>query len=77
MVARFPTAPRGSGIQTIDGFKTRTPFESQVDLQASYNLKVAGARNLTLIADVFNVFNERRTLDYDTWTELAVSCTEP
>jgi len=65
----IPTAPRASGIQTIDGFRTRTPFESQVDLQASYNLKLNGARNLTLIADVFNVFNERRTLDYDTWVE--------
>ena len=24
----IPEAPRGSGIQTIDGFKTRTPFQS-------------------------------------------------
>jgi hypothetical protein len=66
----IPTAARASGIQTIDGFRTRSPFESQVDLQASYNLKVGKARTLTLIADAFNVFNERRTLDYDTWTEL-------
>ena len=73
----IPIAPRASGIQTIDGFKTRTPFESQVDLQASYNLKVAGTRNLTLIADVFNVFNERRTLDYDNWAELAFRVPNP
>jgi len=73
----IPTAPRGSGIQTIDGFRTRTPFESQVDLQASYNLKLNGARNVTLIADVFNVFNERRTLDYDTWTEQAFRVPNP
>ncbi len=65
----IPTAARASGIQTIDGFRTRTPFESQLDIQASYKLKLAGTRNLTLIADVFNVFNERRTLDYDSWTE--------
>ena len=32
----IPVAARGTGIQTIDGFMTRTPFESQVDLQASY-----------------------------------------
>jgi hypothetical protein len=64
----IPTAPRASGIQTVDGFRTRTPFESQLDLQASYNVKL-GTRSLTLIADVFNVFNERRTLDYDAWTE--------
>ncbi|MEQ1573767.1 MAG: TonB-dependent receptor [Vicinamibacterales bacterium] len=66
----IPVAPRGSGIQTIDGFRKRTPFESQVDLQVSYVLKT-GARSLTLLADIFNVFNERRTQDYDTWTQLA------
>ena len=32
----IPVAARGTGIQTIDGFMTRTPFESQVDFQASY-----------------------------------------
>jgi hypothetical protein len=32
---------------------------------------------LTLIADVFNVFNERRTLDYDTWTELQFRVPNP
>jgi hypothetical protein len=73
----IPTASRASGIQTIDGFETRTPFESQVDLQTSYNLKVAGSRSLTLIADVFNVFNERRTLGYDTWTELVFRAPNP
>jgi hypothetical protein len=65
----IPTAARASGIQTIDGFRTRTPFESQLDIQASYKLKLAGTRDLTLIADVFNAFNERRTVDYDSWTE--------
>src|SRR5262249_5529913 len=65
----IPTAPRGSGIQTIDGFRKRTPFESQVDLQASYALTI-GSRKLTLLADVFNLFNERRALSYDSWTQL-------
>jgi hypothetical protein len=73
----IPTAARASGIQTIDDFRTRTPFESQVDLQASYTLKLASTRNLTLIADVFNVFNQRRTLDYDTWTELSFGVPDP
>jgi len=73
----IPTAPRASGIDTIDGITTRTPFESQVDLQVSYNLPVAGTRKVTLIADVFNVFNERRTLDYDTWTELQFRIPNP
>ncbi len=67
----IPVTARGSGIQTVDGFLTRTPFESQVDLQASYDVKAGGRRRLTLVADIFNLFNERRTLDYDNWTELS------
>ena len=49
---------------------TRSPFESQVDLQASYAFRLGGARQLTLVADIFNLFNERRIIDYDQWTEL-------
>ena len=66
----IPEASRGSGIQTIDGFKKRTPFERQVDLQASYTLQMSGARRMTLLADVFNVFNERRTTNYNQNTQL-------
>jgi hypothetical protein len=64
----IPTTPRGAGIDTVDGFRKRTPFEYQVDVQASYGVHF-GARRLTLLADVFNLFNLRRTLDYDAWTE--------
>ena len=39
----IPTGPRGSGIETIDGFKKRTPFEFQADAQASYVLRFGGA----------------------------------
>lgn len=73
----IPEGPRGSGFQTIDGFKERTPFESQVDLQASYSLNLGGVRRLTLIADVFNLFNRRTTLDYDSWTELNFGTPNP
>jgi len=66
----IPEAPRGSGIQTIDGFKKRTPFQSTVDLQAAYALKLGGARNITLLADVFNLFNTQTVLMYDQWTQL-------
>ena len=66
----IPTAPRGSGIQTVDGFKTRAPMLSQFDLQAAYDLKVGGVRHLTLMADVFNLFNQQTVLDYDNWTEI-------
>jgi len=39
----IPTAPRGSGIQTVDGFKTRTPVQSQFDFPGGYDLKIGGA----------------------------------
>jgi len=65
----IPTAPRGSGIQTVDGFMTRTPFVTSVDVQASYTL-LFGARRLTLMADVFNLFDSQTVLNYDTWTSL-------
>src|SRR4030095_10683274 len=61
----IPEAARGTGIQTVDGFKSRSPFESQVDLHASYVLKMGGARRLTLLADAFNLFNQRRITGYD------------
>ena len=66
----IPTAPRGSGLQTVDGFKTRTPFQSLVNLQASYQFKVGGRRNFTVLADVFNLFDTKTVLMYDQWTQL-------
>ena len=66
----IPDAPRGSGIQTVDGFKTRTPVQSQVDFQAAYHLKLGGRNRLALMADIFNLFNQQTNLDYDNWTSL-------
>jgi hypothetical protein len=73
----IPTAPRGSGIQTVDGFRTRTPFLSTVDLQASYKLKFGAGRSVVLLADVFNLFNEGKAIDYDTWTETTFGVPNP
>ena len=61
----IPEAPRGTGIQTIDGFMKRTPFESQVDLQASWAIRTMGTRSVTFVADLFNAFNQRRVIGYD------------
>jgi outer membrane receptor protein involved in Fe transport len=72
----IPLAPRGSGIETIDGFRTRTPFEYQVDAQASYNLRF-GDRRVTLLADVFNLFNLQRVVDYDAWSDIAFETPNP
>jgi len=73
----IPVAARGTGIQTVDGFMERSPFESQVDLTASYALKVSDKRRVTFIADVFNVFNERRVLYYDQNTQNDNGVTNP
>jgi len=72
----IPEAPRGSGIQTIDGFKERTPFESQVDLQAAYQLQI-GRQRITLLADFFNLFNQRSVRDYDNFTEISFGEANP
>src|SRR5580765_2536119 len=66
----IPVAARGSGIQTVDGFKTRTPFQSQLDFQAAYDFKFGGSRKVSLMADIFNLFNQQTVLDYDNFTEL-------
>jgi len=73
----IPTAPIGSGIQTVDGFKTRTPFLTQTDLQLSYALKFGGRRQLTVLADAFNVFNQQTVLRYDQYTQLAAGTPNP
>ena len=73
----IPVAARGTGIQTVDGFKTRTPFESAIDFQTSYSFRLSGARKLTLLADIFNLLNERRVLSYDQNTQLTYPNTNP
>ena len=73
----IPEGPRGSGIQTIDGFKTRTPFQSLVSLQASYQFRLGGTRNFTVLADVFNLFNTQTVLMYDQWTQLTGPADNP
>ncbi len=73
----IPIAARGTGIQTTDGFKTRTPFESQVDFQAAYAVKSSGARKVTFLAEVFNLLNERLVTSYDQNTELSAGVDNP
>ncbi|HUK34603.1 MAG TPA: TonB-dependent receptor, partial [Vicinamibacterales bacterium] len=73
----IPVAARGAGIQTVDGFMDRTPFESQVDLQAAWSLKIGGNRRISFTADVFNLFNETRTINYDQDTELTAGTPNP
>jgi outer membrane receptor protein involved in Fe transport len=73
----IPEAPRGSGIQTVDGFKTRTPFQTDFSAQLSYVIKLGGNRNVTLLADVFNLFDSQTVLMFDQWTQLTGPAPNP
>ena len=72
----IPLTPRGTGFQTSDGFRTRTPWTKPVNLGAAYTLKVGGG-NLMLLADAFNVFNTQTVLDYDAFSEIAFTVPNP
>jgi hypothetical protein len=72
----IPEGPRGSGIQTTDGFRERTPMESSVDFHADYAIRFGGQR-VQLIADVFNLFARQGVLNYDNWTETTFLASNP
>jgi outer membrane receptor protein involved in Fe transport len=73
----IPLGPRGSGFQTVDGFKTRTPFQSLVNAHVDYSLRVGGPRRVVLLADVFNVFDSKTVLDYDNFVESTFGADNP
>ena len=73
----IPTGPRGSGIQTVDGFKTRSPFESNVSAHVDYGLRLGGMRRIVLLADIFNVFNQHRIIGYDNYVETSFGAPNP
>ncbi|MEZ5292021.1 MAG: TonB-dependent receptor [Vicinamibacterales bacterium] len=74
--SEIPLTPRGEGFDTVDGFKTRTPFETQLDVQASYALTF-GTRRVTLLADAFNVLNTRKVTDYNAAIEQSFGVLNP
>jgi outer membrane receptor protein involved in Fe transport len=65
----IPEGVRGSGFETVDGFKTRTPFEYDTNVHADYGLHLHGPQKLVFVADIFNLFDTQRALDYDPNTE--------
>jgi hypothetical protein len=73
----IPTTARGAGIQTVDGFKTRTPWLTSLDAQAAYVVRLGGVRQVTLLADVFNLLNSQTVLWYDTWTQINFETPNP
>jgi hypothetical protein len=72
----IPMTIRGEGFDTSEGFKKRAPMDAQVDLHVDYRPTILGQR-LTLLGDVFNVFNRQAALDYDNWYETAFETLNP
>jgi hypothetical protein len=73
----IPEAPRGAGFETVDGFRTRSPFQYDTSLHADYGLRLGGERRIVLIADVFNLFNTQRVTDYNSYTETSFGSLNP
>lgn len=73
----IPEAPRGSGLETEDGFRKRTPREVTFDAHADYTLRLGGDRRIVLMADGFNLTNRQSALNYDQNTETGFGRPDP
>jgi hypothetical protein len=74
----IPETARGEGMQTADGFKTRSPFEVTFDLHADYAIRLNQNRQrVVLIADAFNLFDRQEPTSYDNWTESTFGAENP
>jgi len=72
----IPETPRGEGIETEQGFKKRTPVQSNFDLHGDWGFRLGG-RRLVVLADVFNLFNQSRVTAYDFETEIGFGLENP
>ncbi|MGH9158420.1 MAG: TonB-dependent receptor domain-containing protein, partial [Vicinamibacteraceae bacterium] len=72
----IPEAPRGSGLDTEDGFRLRSPVTADMSVHADYGLRF-GPTSITLLFDAFNLFNLQRALDYDNYTEIGPGTLNP
>jgi len=64
----IPMTARGAGMQTVDGFKKRTPFEAAINGHVDYAFGT-GAHRVVLLADVFNIGNLQRVVTYNNYFE--------
>jgi hypothetical protein len=60
----IPMTLRGTGFETVDGFQERASADVLLDLHIDYAFRL-GASRLQLIADVFNVFDDREPTYHD------------
>jgi hypothetical protein len=73
----IPECPRGCGFETVDGFKTRTPFLTEFNAHVDYGFRFTGTRRIVLVADIFNLFDTQTVLDYDNFTESSFGSLNP
>jgi outer membrane receptor protein involved in Fe transport len=73
----IPEGPRGSGFETVDGFRTRTATEFTVDLHGDYAFRLGTGQRIVVLADVFNLFDNDQVVAYDDRTELTVVTPNP
>jgi hypothetical protein len=73
----IPEGPRGSGFETIDGFRTRTKPLYTTAVHADYRLPIAREQRIVLLADVFNLFNAQTPTDYDPDTQTTFPVSNP
>jgi hypothetical protein len=73
----IPETARGAGFQTVDGFLTRTPTQYDTAIHADYRLRLGRKEHISLLADVFNLFNRQIPLDYDPNTETTFQVLNP
>jgi hypothetical protein len=73
----IPEGPRGSGFDTIDGFRTRTKPIYSTAVHADYRVSVHKAQRIVLMGDVFNLFNLQTALDYDPDTQTSFPVLNP
>jgi hypothetical protein len=73
----IPETPRGAGMQTEQGFRTRTPWQTSTDVHADYGFKLGGTRRIVALIDAFNLFNQQRVAAYDYYTEIGFQVPNP
>ena len=73
----IPEETRGSGIETVDGFRTRTETQYNLDFHADYGFRLPTGQRIVAIADLFNLFNLDQVLRYDERTELSFGVPNP
>jgi hypothetical protein len=73
----IPVTIRGGGMTTVDGVRKRAPMDFGLDFHADYALPVGGGRNVTFLADIFNLTNRRTPTDYDNCSDISFGARNP